>query len=91
VLEVHTVDGWVGWGVGSADFSAAWTAYPAYPGACLLYGIAVPWRGQKEIAMKVRDRFVSEGFTLLQALTPDKPKPWEAPGETPSAAAHPAR
>ncbi len=91
VLEVHTMDGWVGWGVGSADFSAAWTAYPAYPGACLVYGIAVPWRGQKDVAMHVRDRFVSEGFLLLQALTEDKPKPWQPPGEAPSAAAPPPR
>jgi len=73
-LEIHTVDGWVSWGVGSADFSAAWTAYPAYPNACLVFGIAVPWRDQKELAIRVRDRFVSEGLTLLQALTPDVPK-----------------
>src|SRR5687767_1348564 len=43
-LEIHTVDGWVSWGVDNADFSAAWTAYPAYPNACLVFGLAVPWR-----------------------------------------------
>jgi len=87
-LEIHTVDGWVSWGVGSSDFSAAWTAYPAYPNACLVFGIAVPWRDQRELAVRVRDRFVSEGLTLLQALTPDVPKTVTGPPK-PTAALSP--
>src|SRR6185295_11863369 len=54
---MRAFDGWVSWGIGSADFSAAWAAYPAYPDACLIYGVAVPWRDQGELAKKVRDRF----------------------------------
>jgi hypothetical protein len=74
-LEIHTVDGWVSWGIDNADFSAAWTAYPAYPGACMVYGIAVPWRDQKALAQAVRDRFVTEGFLLFDARTETIPKP----------------
>jgi hypothetical protein len=83
-LEVHTVDGWVSWGVDNADFSAAWTAYPAYPGACMVYGVAVPWRDHKALAIAVRDRFVNEGFVFFQANTsgiplPTPPGPANAP------------
>jgi hypothetical protein len=73
-LEIHTVDGWVSWGVDNADFSAAWTAYPAYPNACLVFGLAVPWRDQRDLAVRVRERFVTEGLSLMQTLTPDPPK-----------------
>ncbi len=72
-LVIETVDGWVSWGIGSADFSAAWAAYPAYDDACLIYGVAVPWREQPELAKKVRDRFMQEGLANLQALTTEKP------------------
>ena len=72
-LVIQSVDGWVSWGIGSADFSAAWAAYPAYPDACLIYGVAVPWRDQGELAKKVRDRFIEEGLVTFQALTPEKP------------------
>jgi len=71
-LVIQTVDGWVSWGIGSADFSAAWAAYPAYKDACLIYGVAVPWREQPELAKRVRDRWVREGFVSLQALTAQK-------------------
>jgi len=95
-LVIQSVDGWVSWGIGSADFSAAWTAYPAYPDACLIYGVAVPWRDQGELAKKVRDRFVEEGLVNFQALTPEKPyrhehkdepapvEPAPAPGTAPA-------
>jgi len=72
-LVIQSVDGWVSWGIGSADFSAAWTAYPAYKDACLIYGVAVPWRDHEALAKKVRDRFVEEGLVNFQALTPEKP------------------
>jgi hypothetical protein len=72
-LVIESVDGWVSWGIGSADFSAAWTAYPAYKDSCLIYGVAVPWRDHPELAKKVRDRFVEEGLVTFQALTPEKP------------------
>ncbi|HEX6274833.1 MAG TPA: hypothetical protein VFZ53_17445 [Polyangiaceae bacterium] len=71
-LVIQSMDGWVSWGISSTEFSAAWAAYPAYKDACLIYAIAVAWRDSKDLAQKVRDRYVAEGFTNLQALTDTK-------------------
>jgi hypothetical protein len=71
-LVIQSVDGWVSWGIGSADFSAAWAAYPAYKDACVIYGVAVPWRDQPELAKQVRDRWINQGFVGLDALTVEK-------------------
>lgn len=72
-LVIQSVDGFVSWGISSAEFSVAWTAYPAYPNACLIYGIGVRWDDQPELAKLVRDRFMNEGFAELQTLTAEKP------------------
>jgi hypothetical protein len=100
-LVIQTVDGWVSWGLSSAEFSVAWTAYPAYPDACLIYGIGVQWKDQPEAAKRVRDRFVNEGFAGLETLTPDKPfrhppdkdapPPFASPKPPAPAEAEPAR
>lgn len=87
-LVIHTVDGWVSWGIGSADFSAAWAAYPAYKDGCLIHGVAIPWREQPELAKQVRDRWVKEGFVSLNAMTVEKayrhePEP-DPPAEPPA-------
>jgi hypothetical protein len=71
-LVIQSMDGWVSWGLSSTEFSAAWAAYPAYKDACLIYAIAVNWRDSKELARRARDRFVSEGFKNLEALTEEK-------------------
>lgn len=81
-LVIQSVDGWVSWGIGSADFSAAWAAYPAYKDGCLIYGVALPWRDQPDLAKKVRDRWMNEGFVAMNTLTTDKPFRHE-PGEPP--------
>jgi hypothetical protein len=88
-LVIQSVDGWVSWGISSAEFSVAWTAYPAYPNACLIYGIGVRWNEQPELAKLARDRFVNEGFAELQALTPEKPfrhEKDEPPADPPASA-----
>ena len=74
ILESRSVDGRVNLGFSSPEFSGAWAAYPAYPDACLIFAIAVPWRDHKELAIKLRDRFVSEGFPLLSVLNRNKPE-----------------
>lgn len=71
-LVIQAMDGWVSWGISSTEFSAAWAAYPAYKDACLIYAVAVAWRDSKELAQKVRDRYVAEGFPNLEALTEAK-------------------
>jgi len=68
-LDVHAVDGRFSAGFSTTSFSAAWAAYPAYTDGCLIYAVAVPWRDHPELAKQVRDRFVSEGFTKLDART----------------------
>lgn len=68
-----TMDGSVLLGFSRPEFSAAWTAYTIYPGACLISAIAVPWRKHPELARKVRDRFVDEGFGLLEPKTEQAP------------------
>jgi hypothetical protein len=68
-----TMDGSILLGFSRPEFSAAWTAYALYPGACLISAIAVPWRKQPALATAVRDRFVSEGFALLEPRTETAP------------------
>lgn len=71
-LSIHFVDGYADVGFSRREFSAAWAAYPAYPDACLIYAVAVPWRDQPEQARKVRDRFLTEAFERVNPLTPAK-------------------
>jgi hypothetical protein len=72
-IIVKYVDGAVALGFSYTEFSAAWTAYPAYPDACLIYAVAVPWREHAELAQKVRDRWVNEGFPQMIPLTKTRP------------------
>jgi hypothetical protein len=88
-LVIQSIDGWVSWGIGSSDFSAAWAAYPAYKDACLIYGVAIPWRGQPELAKRVRDRWLNEGFTTMQVLTVEKAYRHEREPDAPPPAATP--
>jgi hypothetical protein len=71
-LVIQSMDGFVSWGISSTEFSAAWAAYPAYKDACLIYAVAFAWRDSKDLARRVRDRYVEEGFTNLQVLTEEK-------------------
>jgi hypothetical protein len=72
-LPVHLVEGQVVSLLSRKEFSAAWVAYPAYPDACLVLGVAAQWQGQPELARQVRDRFVAEGFPETVILTATKP------------------
>lgn len=72
-LAIRFVDGYSDFGFSRKSFSAAWAAYPAYPDACLVYAVAVPWRGQPELARRVRDRFLTEAFERVNPLTPTRP------------------
>ena len=62
----YTMDGSILLGFSRPEFSAAWTAYAIYPDACLISTVAVPWRKHPDLARKVRDRFVEEGFGQLE-------------------------
>ncbi len=47
--------------------------YPAWPGACLALGVAVPSRDEPERAKAVRDRFVAEVLPTVK-VSKDEPK-----------------
>lgn len=68
-LEVHAVDGEFSAAFSTTSFSAAWAAYPAYTDGCLIYAVAVPWRDHPDLAKQVRDRWVAEAFTQVDAKT----------------------
>jgi hypothetical protein len=56
------------------SYAAAWAAYPAWSGACLVVGVAIPARDDETRARQVRDRFVAEVFPKLQVTTAIEPK-----------------
>ena len=53
--------------------SAAWASYPAYPDACLIFGLVVPWEGHPDLAKQVRDRWIKEGVKRLRPRTKKRP------------------
>lgn len=74
ILESRSVDGRVNLGFTSSEFSGAWAAYPAYADGCLVMAIAVPWRDHKDLAQKLRDRWVTEGFALMATASNVRPE-----------------
>jgi len=74
-VVVTSLDGYVDFGLARWHFSGAYAAYPAYSDACLVYGMAVPWRKHGDLAQQVRDRWVKEGVPRLIARTPTRPPP----------------
>jgi hypothetical protein len=55
-------------------YAVAYGSYPAWPGACLIFGIAVPAREDEERARAVRDRFAQEVLPHVQVIATDEPK-----------------
>ncbi len=55
-------------------YAVAYAAYPAWPGACLILGIAVPAREDEERAKEVRDRFAQEVLPHVQVIAQEEPK-----------------
>jgi hypothetical protein len=72
-IAVKSVDGYVDFGLERRRFSAAYAAYAAYPDACLIFGMAVPWGKHEALAKQVRDRWVREAVPKLRPLTPTRP------------------
>lgn len=72
-IVVRTVDGYLDFGLKRRQFSAAYTAYAAYPNACMVFGMAVPWGKHRELAVRVRDRWVEEGVARIRPLTETRP------------------
>jgi hypothetical protein len=55
-------------------YAGAWATYPAWKGACLVMGVAVPAREEEQRARDVRDRFVREVLPKVEVLTGEEPK-----------------
>jgi hypothetical protein len=56
------------------QYAVAYGTYPAWKGACLVLGVAVPSRNELDRAKAVRDRFVSDVLPSVQVLVADEPK-----------------
>lgn len=55
------------------QYVVGYATYPAWSGACLVLGIAVPARDELERAKEVRDRFVAEVLPTVR-VSKDEPK-----------------
>lgn len=73
-LALAKVDGRVELAFDSYAFSLAWAAYPAFPEACLVSAVAVPWRGQPQLAARLRDRWLEDGLWRLMPFTEGAPQ-----------------
>ena len=56
------------------QYAAAYGTYPAWKGACLVMGVAVPARDELERAKAVRDRFVEEILPNVKITAKEEPK-----------------
>jgi len=56
------------------QYVAAYATYPAWPGACLVLGIAIPARDELERAKAVRDRFAAEVLPKVRITSKTEPK-----------------
>jgi hypothetical protein len=55
------------------EYAVAYATYPAWRGACLVLGVAVPARDEIDRAKAVRDRFVDEVLPVVRVMTPAEP------------------
>ncbi len=72
-IPVRMADAMVDFGFGRRQFSTAWASYPAYPNACLVFALAVPWRQHRELAQQVRARWIRDAVPRLRPLTETRP------------------
>lgn len=72
-LLIHAADGELDVFFKTYRFSVAWAAYPGYSNGCIVYSTVVLWGDEPKLAMKVRDRWVREGFERYVAHTAELP------------------
>lgn len=74
VAEIETLEAKAATIVEQGAQSIAYAIYPAWTGACLVVGVAVPTRGgDAQRATDVRDRFVREVLPKVRVLRRDEP------------------
>jgi hypothetical protein len=64
-VVIDLLDGRVDSIIARDDYVGAIAAYQSFPGTCLLHGFAVIATRQRELATKLRDRWVAEGAVHL--------------------------
>lgn len=70
---VHRTEGSVPFLLSRYEFSAAWAAYPAYEGGCLIAATVVLWDGRPQLAGQVVDRWIAEGVAQFEPRTKGVP------------------
>ncbi len=50
------------------DAALAWTGYPAYEGACMIYAVVIPYREDRDLAFQLREQWV-DAFKKFKPLT----------------------
>jgi len=55
-------------------YAVAYGIYPAWKGACLVLGVAVPARDELDRAKSVRNRFASDVLPSVQVVATEEPK-----------------
>ena len=74
IAEIERVDAKAATLVEQGMQEIAYGVYPAWPGACLVVGVAVPARdGEKQRATDVRDRFVREVLPKIEVTRATEP------------------
>jgi hypothetical protein len=56
------------------QYAVAYATFPAWRGACLILGVAVPVRNELDRAKAVRDRFAADVLPRVQVTTAEEPK-----------------
>jgi hypothetical protein len=73
ILSVESVFAKTATVVARDTYAAAYVVYPAWKGACLVVGVAVPSRGDQERAKAARDHVAAEMFASLEILAATEP------------------
>ncbi len=74
IAEIESLDAKAATVVERGMHMIAYAVYPAWAGACLVIGVAVPARdGERERAAAVRDRFVREVFPKVEIIRATEP------------------
>lgn len=75
IAEIETLEAKAATLAMQGEQAIAYAIYPAWPGACLVIGVAVPTRDDdKERAEAVRDRFVREVLPNVEVIREDEPR-----------------
>ena len=74
IAEIESLDAKAATLVEQGSQAIAYAIYPAWPGACLIVGVAVPARdGDKQRAEEVRDRFIRDVLPNVAVIRADEP------------------